>query len=505
MGTVYEALHETIERRAAVKVLSEDLARDGEYVERFLNEARAVNLIAHPGVVQIYDFGSLPEGTTFLVMELLIGQTLGQRLKQHGGRLPLPEAVAVALEAATALRAAHGKQVVHRDLKPDNIFLIATSGAKPQIKLLDFGVAKVQKSASASGSGSQTVPGAVLGTPCYMSPEQIRDTSQADAQSDVYSLGVVLFQMACGRLPFIAASGMDLMAKHLLEPPPTVSSILPEAPRSLEQLVGAMLSKAPAERPTMLEVAAQLERIAAKLPAAVAAQWHEGSAEDSGHETEPPAADSTLRKAASQQGERSEPLVPVPTRGRRVARYAGWIAAWLAIVSVTALYRRSMRKAEKTSAAIVTPVSLPDLSQSETRDLTEPEAPPADLAKPVLVPPPPDLAEPTLVPPPPPPDLAEADVPQERCRMVRPNRRCVVLPANAPHGLADLVFRSLVSADLRVCTRHPLRLYRLNRGMAVRSTQAHVDLTAVEQFSASLQGLLGRSKLPEQIVIQCPR
>lgn len=497
MGTVYEALHETIERRAAVKVLSEDLARDGEYVERFLNEARAVNLIAHPGVVQIYDFGSLPEGTTFLVMELLIGQTLGQRLKQHGGRLPLAEAVAVALEAATALQAAHGKQVVHRDLKPDNIFLLATSGAKPQIKLLDFGVAKVAKSANASKSGSQTVPGAVLGTPCYMSPEQIRDTSQADAQSDVYSLGVVLFQMACGRLPFIAASSMDLMAKHLLEPPPTVSSLLLEAPRSLERLVGAMLSKAPDERPTMLEVTEQLERIAAKLPAGVAAQWDEGSAADSGHETEPPAADSTLRKAASQQGERSQPSVPVHKSGRRVARYIGWVAAWLAIVSVTALYRRSMRKNEKTPAAIVTPASLRDLSQSEAKDLSS--------AEPDLEPPPPDLSEPVLVPPPPPPDLAEAEAPPERCHLIRPNQRCVVLPANAPHGLAELVFRSLVSADLRVCTRHPLRLYRLNRGMSVRSTQAHVDLTAVEQFSASLQGLLGRSKLPEQIVIQCPR
>lgn len=259
MGTVYEALHETIERRAAVKVLSEDLARDSEYVERFLNEARAVNLIAHPGVVQIYDFGSLPDGTTFLVMELLIGQTLGQRLKQHGGKLPLAEAVAVALEAATALRAAHGKQVVHRDLKPDNIFLIATSGTKPQVKLLDFGVAKVTKTSAVSGSGSQTVPGAVLGTPCYMSPEQIRDTSQTDAQSDVYSLGVVLFQMLCGRLPFIASSSMDLMAKHLLETPPLLTSLLPEAPRALERLVGAMLSKVPEERPTMLQAAEQLE------------------------------------------------------------------------------------------------------------------------------------------------------------------------------------------------------------------------------------------------------
>ena len=170
MGQVYSATHPLIGKRAAIKVLKPDLSRDPAAVERFVLEARAVNQIGHPNIVDIYDFGVLDDGRRYYLMDLLEGEPLRARL-QRTGALHVSEAASVIDETASALAAAHDKGIVHRDLKPDNVFMVNVSGRWPEVRLLDWGLAKLLRGATGK---YQTVTGSVLGTPVYMSPEQAR-------------------------------------------------------------------------------------------------------------------------------------------------------------------------------------------------------------------------------------------------------------------------------------------------------------------------------------------
>src|SRR5436190_16324521 len=172
MGSVYLAEHPVIDRKVAIKILNRDLAKDPTVVQRFFNEARAANAIRHPNIVDVIDVGSMPDGVPYLIMELLEGETLSRRL-QRLGRLPLAEALGIAMQAASALMAAHAKGIVHRDLKPDNLFLTpapADPAGVGQVKLLDFGIAKLR--GELARGNFQTSSGSVMGTPAYMSPEQ---------------------------------------------------------------------------------------------------------------------------------------------------------------------------------------------------------------------------------------------------------------------------------------------------------------------------------------------
>jgi serine/threonine protein kinase len=191
MGAVYEGLHEAIERRVAIKVLHAELGRRSDIATRFINEARAVNRIDHPGLVQVSDYGQLPDGMAYIVMEYLKGETLGQRLKRVAARLPAMDVIRLGRQLCTALAAAHEKEIVHRDLKPDNIMIIPNPDVPggEQIKILDFGIAKLTE-AETGTSEAHTRADALLGTPRYMSPEQCRGGASLDAKSDVYSLGV---------------------------------------------------------------------------------------------------------------------------------------------------------------------------------------------------------------------------------------------------------------------------------------------------------------------------
>mgnify|MGYP002140519901 CR=1 FL=1 len=167
MGTVFEAVHEAIERRVAIKILHPEYARTSEFAARFFNEARAVNKIDHPGLVQVNDYGQTPDGTAYIVMEYLRGETLGARLKRTNGVIPLTESLRMLRQVASALAAAHGKGIVHRDLKPDNIMLVPdpeTPGGE-RSKLLDFGIAKVVEEARSGNTGA-------IGSPFWMAPEQ---------------------------------------------------------------------------------------------------------------------------------------------------------------------------------------------------------------------------------------------------------------------------------------------------------------------------------------------
>jgi serine/threonine protein kinase len=247
MGTVYGAVHPLIHKRAAIKVLSAALSERALAVERFTLEARAVNDIGHPNVVDIFAFGRLPDGRLYLAMEWLNGETLAARL----ARLPptTKQAAEILDQVARALSAAHEKGIVHRDLKPANIFLAEDGEGAVIVKLLDFGIAKLLGEHH-EPSSELTHPGALLGTPRYLSPEQARGTN-VSFPTDVYALGAVAFEMFVGQPPFRAASTVDLIAMHLRETPPRPGSLKAGLPEQLDTLLARMLSKSPEDRPSL--------------------------------------------------------------------------------------------------------------------------------------------------------------------------------------------------------------------------------------------------------------
>ncbi|PSM31808.1 serine/threonine-protein kinase [Haliangium sp. UPWRP_2] len=253
MGTVYEALEPTVELRVAIKVLHSEYQKDSELVERFLNEARAANRIGHPGIVQVTECAWQEDGTAYLVMEFLEGQTLTERLREQGGRLSLPVAIDIATQIADALRSGHAKGIIHRDMKPDNVILVpdATAARGERVKLFDFGIAKLPQPESVSPAKPTTRPYSMLGTPGYMPPEQLRDASVATEQSDVYALGVILFQMLAGRRPFVAKYEADVGAMVLRDPAPDIRQFVQDMPDPLAVLVGQMLAQEATERPSM--------------------------------------------------------------------------------------------------------------------------------------------------------------------------------------------------------------------------------------------------------------
>ena len=254
-GTVYHGAHTVIGKQAALKVLNAQFSDDAATVERFIDEARAVNRIAHPNIVDIFDFGELQDGRKYCVMELLEGETLTALLDTMGVCTG-PLAVRILNQIAAALDAAHEHQIVHRDLKPDNIFISrkvapGESDVGPVVKLLDFGIARV-----ADRPHGGTASGVVLGTPAYMSPEQCRG-ARVDMRTDVYALGVVAFKMLTGGLPFEGQNALQFVSQHLNEAPPLASSLNPELPAAVDAVLARMLAKAPEGRPERASVAIQ--------------------------------------------------------------------------------------------------------------------------------------------------------------------------------------------------------------------------------------------------------
>src|SRR5262249_46856431 len=201
MGAVYLAEHPLIGKKVALKVLREDNA---EAAERFFNEARAVNAIGHPNIVDILDYGVVGS-SVYLIMELLVGESLGALLAREAP-LPVERALPIAVQIADALAACHAKGVIHRDLKPDNVFLLAGD----RVKLLDFGIAKLT-----SGQRRETGKGMVIGTPAYMSPEQCEGRRDIDARADIYALGILTYEMLTGTVPFSGDGYGDVLNQHI--------------------------------------------------------------------------------------------------------------------------------------------------------------------------------------------------------------------------------------------------------------------------------------------------
>ncbi len=241
MGTVFAGVHEWTHRPVAVKVLNYEHARDPEIVRRFLQEARAAAQLKHPNVVDVLDMGQEPDGSVYLVLELLEGETLKARMRQ--GPLELGETAEVLGPIMRALATAHRKGVVHRDLKPDNIFLTYDESGQLVPKLLDFGIAKV-----GSGDSSSTRTGTMVGTPHFMAPEQVRGERDVGPAADVWSMGVVLYACLSGRLPFDSDSTAAVLAKVSTERPPPLLAVAPHLPPELGELVDRAMQPRAADR-----------------------------------------------------------------------------------------------------------------------------------------------------------------------------------------------------------------------------------------------------------------
>ncbi|MCC6998557.1 MAG: protein kinase [Deltaproteobacteria bacterium] len=254
-GKVFIARDDQLGRDVALKVLLPEHCGNAEILKRFFHEARAAAAIRHAGIVMVFEYGRIEgtgtsaDGSAFIAMELLAGESLASRLKRAPA-LTVAEALAITRQIAAALGAAHAEGIVHRDLKPDNVYLVPDDSAIGgcRVKVLDFGIAKLQGAASGGGNTRTLM---VFGTPPYMSPEQCRSSAKIDHRSDIYALGCILFEMLCGRTPFAGDAG-ELIALHQLQPPPRPSTLTRvEAP--LEKVVLAMLAKKADDRPPSME------------------------------------------------------------------------------------------------------------------------------------------------------------------------------------------------------------------------------------------------------------
>jgi serine/threonine-protein kinase len=358
MGQVYEVRHLSLDRHFAMKVLRRELTRDAELPGRFIDEARATASIHHPNIVQITDFGVLPDGLPYFVMELLRGETLGRVIKA-GGPIPAGRAVRILEQVASALGAAHAAGVVHRDLKPENIFLVggmAGGQASDDVRVVDFGAAKIV------GSSRVTRQGIVFGTPHYMSPEQASG-HPVDHRADIYALGVIMYEMFTGRVPFEADTYMGVLTQHMFVQPVPPSQVSPAARElgALEEITLTCLAKKPEER------YASMAELGAALAAAVRPR------EGGGVDVAPHSGRSPGRASSPPRFAMADELEPPTLEEMRVAidsvtppkRTAPWgwiVAAGVAAAAATvtwAMLGRSPAPAPPASVLPVTRVSPP--------------------------------------------------------------------------------------------------------------------------------------------------
>jgi serine/threonine protein kinase len=266
MGAVYRGEQMSLKRTVAIKLLRPELSADAALVRRFNTEAELAARLSHPNTVNIYDFGQEPDGTLYIVMELVDGRSLRQVLTAEGALEP-GRALAIVQQLAASLADAHARGIVHRDLKPDNVMLSARGKDRDVVRVLDFGIAKLREDGRATaqalqGGNALTQAGDLVGTPQYMAPEQIRGEA-VDGRTDVYALGAMLYEMLTGRLPFEGTSVMAILSKHLLDTPEPPSRRRPDLgiPVTLDALVMSALAKDPAQRLASMDAVA--ERIVA--------------------------------------------------------------------------------------------------------------------------------------------------------------------------------------------------------------------------------------------------
>ena len=384
MGTVYLARHSHIDRTAAVKVLRAGMAGDTGLVTRFLNEAKAANAIRHPNIIDIIDVGLLSDGRTpYLMMEMLDGENLAVRIRRSG-RLRIAEAVGIAQQIAAALVAAHAKAIVHRDLKPENIYLVPDPSAPggDRVKVLDFGIAKLR---GTFGDAVHTQTGALMGTPPYMSPEQCRGVSgEVDHRTDIYALGIMLYEMVCGQPPFVAEGFGEVLVMHLTMPPQSPRSRNQGVPAALERVILQALEKNPNER------FASMEEFRAALGTAPARTVPPGHTEERVHVPETARATTTFSATA---GVVEDDISVTPAPKSRKGLVMAGAAAILAVVAF----------------AVLRGGGTPAGSGAAGPGATEP--PPAAATAPAAIAPTPTPAPTAPMPTPPPPVVKTPDPP----------------------------------------------------------------------------------------------
>jgi len=331
MGEVYEARHVVVGRRFAVKFLHPHLARATGATARFLREARAAGSLDSPHLVAVIDFDTQPDGSPFLVMEYLTGESLATLLAREG-RLPLRRALSIVLQACEGLDAAHRAGIVHRDLKPDNVLVTKTKDGTELIKVLDFGVAKLLDPES---DGEATQSGAVLGTPFYMAPEQARGEKSIDLRVDVYALGVLTYELLSGQKPHPGAGYNAILAHILTQPIAPLSTLCPELPAGLVTVVERALAFDPARRQSSAaalsselspfagrDLPMQGDHFDLRAPAAVTTELA----------TQAPS--STAGTLASAVGD-----VPAASAARSARRRAPWAVAAIALTTALAVWK----------------------------------------------------------------------------------------------------------------------------------------------------------------------
>jgi serine/threonine-protein kinase len=263
MGAVYRGTHVLMDKTVAIKVLHPALAADDKIVARFSREAKAASRISHPHALNVTDFGESDNGVVFLIMEYLRGKTLKEVIHEDGP-MPLPRVIEIVRQVCGALEAAHGEGVVHRDLKSDNIMLLEVGGGD-WAKVLDFGIAKITE--KVGQDPALTAPNLIIGTPQYMSPEQCSQASEIDARSDIYSFGIILFEMLVGHVPFTGESPTAIMMKHIQDAPPSILEERKDLPAAVGRVVARALAKRPEDRfQTVSELSESLAQTAEDLP-----------------------------------------------------------------------------------------------------------------------------------------------------------------------------------------------------------------------------------------------
>jgi serine/threonine-protein kinase len=339
MGVVYLAEHPVIGRKAALKAIHPEFARNPEVVSRFVTEAKAVNQIGHEHIVDITDFGTTPAGDFYFIMELLQGRSLAEHIEREAP-FPPERALRIARQVAEALQASHEHGVIHRDLKPDNIILVEHGDDPDFVKVLDFGLAKMMGEGQSSLRNTRT--GTVVGTPYYMAPEQCEGNVEIDHRADVYALGVLIFEMLTGKVPFGGTGFGEVMLKHMSMPAPAARSVVPELDPALDSILYRALAKDPAQRfQSMAELGAALadpQAYAASMPALGIYDDLSGriraarpmKRSEMALRATPVTAHSTLRGGV---GEVAEDRIPRTHHGRRLALMALAVGAVVAIAS----------------------------------------------------------------------------------------------------------------------------------------------------------------------------
>jgi serine/threonine protein kinase len=243
-GIVYRAIDERLDKPVAVKVLSRRAVGSMTAVARFRNEALAAGRLAHPGIVAVSDFETLPDGRPYIVMELVHGETLGARLRRLGP-MPIRDAVRVMLQVCAALERVHRLGIIHRDLKPANVMLCDADGGEPLVKVVDFGIAKLSERIN---DESLTQNGQVIGTPAYMAPEQARAGTRIDERADLYAAAIILYEMVSGTLPFSREHAVDALVSKLVDAPRPLGQVVPRLPEGFEAVVMKAMAREPEAR-----------------------------------------------------------------------------------------------------------------------------------------------------------------------------------------------------------------------------------------------------------------